>query len=167
MKNIYHSAGGGGSRKADIEFPIVHFTNSVKEVIATMTGMKIEETALQKESLKTTQVSGVVLLVGQKNMMISLVMSMDTAALLVSHMTETKQDKLQEEEICDGISELVHIISGAVRARLKEWKYDIAALCPFALVGDGHRMVHRHNVAEITRQYRIGENDIVLKVYFL
>lgn len=167
MSESYHSVKRDGSSKGEIEFPTVFFTNSVKNVMHTMTGMEATEVNPQKEDNEDylSQVSGITLLIGERNIMISLVMSRITAAAIVSFMTGIQPSVLQEEEICDGVAELTHMIAGETKSQLKSREYRLMTLPPFTIIGDRYKLIHRSKVIHLVKRYRIAENDILLKVY--
>ncbi|MEL7597804.1 MAG: hypothetical protein AAGU01_06335, partial [Clostridiaceae bacterium] len=80
---------------------------AIKDVIETMTGLYIEENAYKESSLDKGEISGVMVMVGEKNALMSLTMSKKAASLIIAYMTGILPTDLSDEEVYDGAAELI------------------------------------------------------------
>lgn len=165
MSDTYYSIKKDSDNKS-IDIPALFFSNAVKKVISTMAGLEVIETKISDETF-IAQISGVVMLVGDANVLLSITVSKQMAYLLVSCMTGMMVQQLNEEEIYDGIAEIINMISGETRAQLSGRKLHFNALPPFAISGDKHFIIHKNKVSNLVKKFRAGDNDIYLRVYFL
>ena len=151
------------------DIPSIFFSNAVKNVIYTMAGLEVVETKVPDEGEEdfAAQISGVVLITGLRNIMISLTVSKPMAFALVSFMTGIQTQDLNEAELYDGVSELTNMIAGETRAQLAGRGYHFNVLPPFAVVGDRHCLIHKNKVENLVKKYHAGDNAVYLRVYFL
>lgn len=142
------------------------FSNTFKEVIFTMTGMEVNEEKVTAETVKDLkeQVSGVIMLIGQKRIMVSLSMSLYTAKNLVASMTGLKPESISQEDLVDGAAELANITAGKVKAKLstRGEHYDI--LLPYSITGENHSIVHKNKSSVLMRLYHAGNIAVIAKV---
>lgn len=155
--------------ESDQTFPNWFFSTALKEIIFTMTGMEVHEEKATAESLGDLkeEISGVIMLVGSKRIMISLSMSVYTAKNLVASMTGLKSDSLNQEDLVDGAAELVNIIAGKLKAKLTSGgdHYDI--LLPYSITGDNHSIIHKNKTAVLIRLYHTENIAVIARVFFL
>ena len=168
MSDTYYSIKKDVDKKGN-EIPSFFVSNAVKNVIYTMTGLEVMETKVPDAADVDfiSHISGVVLITGSINAMFSLTVAKPTAYLLVSSMTGILPQNLREEELYDGITELVNMISGETRAQMSGRGLHFSTLPPFAIIGDKHFVLHKNKVANLVKKFLVGDKDIYFKVYFL
>ncbi|HYE82409.1 MAG TPA: chemotaxis protein CheX [Clostridia bacterium] len=155
--------------ESDEAFSNWFFSNTMREIIFTMTGMEVIEEKATAETIKDfkEQISGVTMLIGNKRIMISLSMSMYTAKSLIAAMTGLRAENLTQADLADGAAELVNIIAGKVKANLSSTgdHYDI--LLPYTITGDNHSIIHKNKVAALIRLYHTDNIALIAKVFFM
>lgn len=151
------------------DFSNWYFSNSIKEIIFTMTGMEVAEEKATAETIQDMkeQISGVIMLIGNKRIMISISMSEYTAKNMVASMTGMKSDSLTKEDLVDGAAELVNIVAGKVKAKLSAngEHYDI--LLPYTITGNDHSIIHKNKSAVLIRLYHTENIAVIAKVFLL
>ncbi len=140
---------------------------AIKDVIETMTGLYIEENAYKESSLDKGEISGVMVMVGEKNALMSLTMSKKAASLIIAYMTGILPTDLSDEEVYDGAAELINMIAGRTKALLSGTKYHFNITPPFTIVGDKHFILHKNKILKIIKSYSIEDEEILLQVYYI
>jgi chemotaxis protein CheX len=155
--------------ESDQAFSNWFFSNTIKEIIFTMTGLEIIEEKVTEESTQDikVQISGVILLIGHKRIMISLSMSQFTAKNLVASMTGLKAENLSQEDMVDGVAELANIIAGKVKAKLSSTGEHYDILLPYSITGDNHGIIHKNKTAALIRLDHVEKIASIAKVFFL
>lgn len=145
------------------------FSNTFKDIIRTMTGLDFVEEKLSTEDLMAfkSQISGVVILAGEKSIMVSLSMSFATASILVSFMTGAQAGELRGEDLNDGVSEIANVIGGKIKAKSSVNRVHYKILTPFTIKGDDHYITQRDNVLLFAKKFHNSEVEIVAKVFLL
>jgi len=155
--------------ESDEAFSNWFFSNSIKEIIFTMTGMEVLEEKVSVETIKDLkqEISGVIVLIGNKRIMLSLSMSTYSARSLVASMTGLKPESLTQEDLVDGVAELANIAAGKVKAKLSSngEHYDI--LLPYSITGDNHSIIHKNKIAVLIRLYHTENIAVMAKVCLL
>lgn len=140
---------------------------AIKDVIETMTGLYIEENICKENSLNKGEISGVMIIVGEKNALMSLTMSKKAASLIIAYMTGISPSDLSDEEVYDGAAELINMIAGRTKALLRGTKYYFNITPPFTIVGDKHFILHKNKILKIMKSYSIEDEELLLQVYYI
>jgi chemotaxis protein CheX len=157
------------TEESDQAFSNWFFSNMFKETIFTMTGMEVNEEKVTAETIGDLkeQISGVIMLIGQKRILITLSMSVYTAKNLVASMTGLKAESLTQEDLVDGAAELANITAGKVKAKLSSTGEHYDILLPYAITGDNHSIIHKNKTAVLIRLYHTENIAIMARVFFL
>ena len=142
------------------------FSNALLEVIYTMTGLRMEECEKIDEGVKG-DLSAVMFIGNNKGARLSLSMERKAAYYLVELMTGQMAESLQEEEVCDGIGELVNMIAGRAKIDLMDTKYRFDLSSPFVIVGDNHFVTYKKRVFNISKTYKIQNIEVTLNVAYI
>lgn len=155
--------------ESDQAFSNWFFSNAFKEIIYTMTGMEVSEEKVTEETIKDLkeQISGVIMLIGNKRIMISISMSTYSAKNMVASMTGLKADSLTQEDLVDGAAELANIAAGKVKAKLSSTGEHYDILLPYSIIGDNHSIIHKNKSAVLMRLYHTENIAVMVKVFFL
>lgn len=155
--------------ESDQTFSNWFFSNTIKEIMFTMTGLEVNEEKVTEDSIidLKEQISGVIMLIGNKRIMISLSMSLFTAKNLVGAMTGLKPEGLSEDDLTDGAAELVNIIAGKIKAKLSSAGEHYDILLPYSILGDNHSIIHKNRTAALLRMYHTEKVAVIAKVFFL
>lgn len=144
------------------------FSNAAIDIVSTAAGVEIHEkksgTAENEKCI--SQVSGVMLLCGEKNGVLSLTMSQGTAAVLVSYMTGASPGEICIEELCDGVAELTNMIAGRAKVDLQGTDYHYNITPPFSIVGENYSTVYKSRVLRIFKRFTIEDMTLNLEVLY-
>jgi chemotaxis protein CheX len=145
------------------------FSNTFKEIIRTMTGLELKEEKMTLEDLKAfkAQISGVIILCGEKSIMISLSMSNISASTLVSFMVGLQSSELSNEDLNDGVSEIANVVGGKIKAKLNLPGTRLTSLLPFTIKGNDHYITQRDKVLLFVKKFRNNDVEILAKVFAL
>lgn len=144
-----------------------HFSKVIKDIFYKVTGLEVSEEKYAPDSNNkfNKQISGIVVLKGDKNIMISISMSYRTAAALVANMTNLSSAEVKLEEQSDGIMELTNMIAGQTKAKLASVGLHYSYLQPFTIVGDNHCVLQKRKVSSMELKFHSGEIEMLLSVY--
>lgn len=152
-----------------LEFAGNCFSDAVTEVINTAANLELHE--INADSIchgkYTGIVSGVMLLTGERNAVLSLTISQYEAAALVSYMTGNLPEELGKEEICDGIAELVNMTAGRAKVKLKGTEYHFNITPPFSILGRDYSTVYKSGIPRIHKKFAAGDMVISLEVAYV
>lgn len=158
----------GAGETIDRHFLGKCLSNAVENVMSTMAGIAISETGGGTGEMvsQCNQITGIMMLLGENNSMITISVDRQTALTIVSYMTGVEVSDLQDNELCDGVAEIVNMISGSAKAMLSESEYYFQITPPFVVVGGEHDIVHKSNVTRLFKRFSTGDGDIRLSLYF-
>lgn len=143
-----------------------HFAKTIREIMSKITGLEILEEkhtdSCQHEINK--QISGVVVLTGDKSIMISISMAYKTATLLVAYMSDLKHAEIKLEEQTDGVMEITNMIAGQIKAKLSSVGLHYKYLQPFVIVGDNHHILQKNKTRKVDMKFHAGIVDMVLTI---
>ncbi len=146
----------------------VSLTTAIRDVIETMTGLCIEEALGQDVcTINKGEISGAMLILGERNALMSLTMSKELCTTIISYMTGMEKNDITKEEIYDGAAELVNMVAGRAKAILSGTKYHFSITPPFTIVGQDHFIVHKDKRSNIAKQYIIEDRWLFLQIYYI
>lgn len=140
---------------------------AIKDVIETMTGLNVKETNENiMDNICKGEISGAMIIVGQNSTLMSITMSMELASTIICYMTGIDPSDLSNEEIYDGVAELINMIAGRTKALLVGTKYHFNITPPFTIIGKNHFILQKNINYKITQRYYIDDKEIYLEVYY-
>jgi chemotaxis protein CheX len=144
------------------------FTVAIRDVVEVMTGLCVEEGFSQKHcKMSKGEISGVMLILGERNALMSLTMSKELCSTIISYMTGIEKNDITDEEIYDGAAELANMVAGRAKTILSSTKYHFSITPPFTIVGQEHFIVHKDKIFNITKNYIIDDKPLFLQVYYI
>jgi chemotaxis protein CheX len=144
------------------------FTVAIREVVEVMTGLCVEEDQSQKDcKIRKGEISGSMLILGERNALVSLTMSKELCTTIISYMTGIEKNDITDEEIYDGAAELVNMVAGRAKAIVSNTKYHFNITPPFTIIGQDHFIVHKDKIFNITKNYIIDDRSLFLQVYYI
>jgi len=151
------------------------FSVAVSDVLLTMTGFEMEEDlsyegqgccGLEGEP-QPCEISGAMFLMGKNSGMASITMTKQTASILVSYMTGIPYYELEDEDLYDGVAEMMNLIAGRSKAILKDTDYYFEITPPFTIVGENHFIVHKKQSQFIQKRFISSDLSFILKVFHI
>ncbi|MGK0465199.1 chemotaxis protein CheX [Clostridium sp.] len=143
-------------------------TTAIRDVIETMTGLCIEEDFTREVcTINKGEISGVMLILGERNALMSLTMSKELCTTIISYMTGIEKNDITDEEIYDGAAELVNMVAGRSKAILSGTKYHFSITPPFTIVGQEHFIVHKDKIFNVTKNYIIDDRSLFSQIHYI
>lgn len=143
-----------------------HFSKVVKDIFNKVAGLEIieEKYSPNAEDAFNSQISCIMILNGEKDIMISISMSYKTAGILVAYMSNLPQAEIKLEEQSDGVVEISNMISGQTKAKLASMGYHYTYMQPFTIVGDNHRILQKNKVSSMQFKFHSGAVEMLMCV---
>lgn len=141
----------------------------VSDVFSTMAGLEcceIKETRSEARGV-TGEITGVMMILSERNALLSMTLSKENAAIIVSYMTGTSPGELEDGELYDGVAELVNMIAGRTKALLAGTEYHYRITPPLTIVGKDHFLLFKKNMAQLNMEFRAGETTLHLDLTYL
>ncbi len=142
---------------------------SVSDVFSTMVGVELcpaqEKAAVPKEY--KSEITGVMMILSTHNALLSIGLSKENAAMIVSFMTGIASIELADEELYDGVAELVNMIAGRAKALLAGTDYHYQITPPLTIVGENHFILYKKNVSQLSMKFEAGEIKLHLDLTYL
>ncbi len=149
------------------------FSMAVNDVMSTMTGFEMEEDINYKGKLccgsdadpQPCEISGAMILMGKNTGMATITMTRQTAAMIVSYMTGIPYYELEDNDLYDGIAELMNLIAGRAKALLRETDYYFEITPPFTIIGKNHQVVHKKQTHLLQKRFITSDLSFILRVF--
>ncbi len=143
--------------------------NSLQDVLGTMAGFALMKMELSEKEKRTysAEITGAMLLRGGKDAMLSISMDKSASEIIVAYMTGIMPDEMDEEDLYDGVSELVNLIAGRLKAQLSGHILHFELSPPFTIVGDNHFIIHKNLVTKISHKYGRGEIELFAELFYI
>lgn len=157
QQNLYHDA----------------FSRAVSDVMITMTGFEMEEDLAYKGEgcsagdgkAQSCEITGAMFLLGKNSGMASVTMTRETAGMLVSYMTGIPCHELEDDDLHDGIAELMNLFAGRAKVILRQTDYYFEITPPFTIAGKDHHIVHKKKAHLIQKRFIGNDLSFILRVF--
>ncbi len=138
------------------------FIDGLRESIRKMTGFIIEEEELIHNDKLCIEVGGGMILVGQKKSLLIISSNKATAGILISYLTGTEFDEVEESQIASGMSELVNMTAGLAKTSLADTARAFSLAPPFAVIGNNIKFI----VDDYVEKYEtiLASSEVLLKI---
>lgn len=153
---------------AEFDIPSLYFSTAVKDVVRTMAGLELNEIKPFSENDEAVleEVTGLLMMVGEPNVLLSLSMSKKTALTFVVYMTGIVNSQINDSELNDCVAELTNMIAGQIKTQLAGLGHHFKILPPIVVAGSSYNIVHKNKVENKSKRFRAGSIDFVLKIYY-
>ncbi|PID27944.1 MAG: hypothetical protein CSB55_07115 [Candidatus Cloacimonadota bacterium] len=141
------------------------FKAAVSEIFRMMAMMNAE---LIQEYKVTThfhfgEVSAVMALAGTKKGGIILSLNEKTARRIIANISATSPDALEEEDVHDGIGEMINMIAGGAKARLTDDEHFLLSALA-VITGSRHRVIQQKEMPCAVMVYRLNEEYFAIQI---
>ena len=145
------------------------FVQVIDEVFSTMVGFEVQAIPIRVEERKAirNEISGMMLLTGENNAMISLSMTHVHAALIIAYMTGIAVEELSQSDVCDGMAELVNMIGGRAKAILSGTEYYYQLTSPFTVVGEQVFITYKNKALQWSAKFCSSEVEMYFEFIYL
>lgn len=144
-------------------------SKAVVDVFSTMAGLDMCEMKEKTQTCKQGQneLTGVMLILSDRNAVLSITLDKKDAKTIISFMTGTVLEELVDLELYDGVAELINMIAGRFKALLIETDYHFSITPPFTIVGKDHFIVYKQTMFQITMYFQADETQVQLNLTYL
>ncbi len=145
------------------------FAQAVFDVFDMMAGMEACHVTknIDSDQPSSGDITGVMFIQGMKNAMLHLTITKEHAAVIVSYMTGNSPLELMDDELYDGVAEMVNMIAGRAKALLVGTDSYYTITPPFTIVGVNHCIIYKKEVSKISMKFTAGETELSLGLTYL
>ncbi|WP_378954703.1 chemotaxis protein CheX [Pelosinus sp. sgz500959] len=156
-------------RKVAEDFLQKCLAQAVFDVFGMMAGMETCHVTKNIDNCQPSSgdITGVMFIQGIRNAMLHLTLNKEHAAMIVSYMTGNSPLELLDDELYDGVAEMVNMIAGRAKALLAGTNNHYMITPPFTIVGLNHFIVYKKEVSKINMKFTAGETELYLGLTYL
>lgn len=153
---------------AEFDIPGLYISTAVKDVVHTMAGQELSEIKILSENDEAVleEITGLLMMAGEFNILLSLGMSKASASTFVFCMTNTINPQLNDYELHDCVAELTNMIAGQIKTQLANIGKHFKNLPPVIVAGDRYNIIHKNKIEHKSKRFRAGSIDLVLKIFY-
>jgi len=163
MESIKHSLSEAKNFNKDKLHP---FMSAIEEVFATMaiTSVEVVETYYCPEKFHYGEVTGIMSLAGKSKGAVVLTINEKFAKQVISNIMAIPTRDLMEEDVHDGVAELVNMIAGGAKARLSDTEEHFLISAPTIIAGDKYRVIQQKDMPCVVIVYRADEDYFAVQI---
>jgi len=166
IKNIEKNVKPAGKRISLNVSMINPFISATKEVFEVMSGIHVKRKSLflKKDYKIFGEISGIMGLTGDAAGSIAISFSYDLAKKVISIILDMDVAELEENDVKDGIGEILNMIAGQTKAILADTKYRFKLSIPAVVAGYGYEIYHPENAPCIVVIFEALDMQFALQV---
>lgn len=155
----------GKKQTVNVEF-INPFIDSTKNVLTTMCGLQVERKKLflKDDHKMLGDVSGVMGLSGAATGSVVISLPAKLACTIVGKMLGEEPARELNSDVCDGVGEVINMISGQAKSMLVKTKYHFTISIPSVVSGTGHEISHKKGTPNIVVLFEAEGQDFAIQV---
>lgn len=167
VRSVASSIKALSGKKATVNVEFINpFIDATRNVFSTMCGVDAQRKKLflKDDHKMLGDVSGVMGLTGAATGSVVVSFPKRLACLMVGRMLgEPPADDLNSD-VCDGVGEIINMISGQAKAMLVKTKYHFTISIPSVISGQGHEISHKKGTPNIVVLFEADGMDFALQV---
>lgn len=142
---------------------------AVFDVFETMVGITTCQVHTNSDHSELGQgdITGVMMIEGARKAMLYLTLNKKNAGMIVSYMTGIDPLELAEDELHDGVAELVNMIAGRAKALLAGTSDHYTITPPFTIVGLNHYIIYKKEVSKFIMKFTASDAELYLGLTYL
>ncbi len=135
------------------------FISGTVDTVTQMAGMNCERVGLRLSSEATSHgyYSGTIGLSGKAEGFVSVTFSKELATTVVSKMLSMTEEEISEEDIRDGVGELMNVIAGAAKAELVNTKHSFQLSIPQVFSGGPHTVAQPRGIPVFVIEFKADD----------
>lgn len=142
------------------------FHNSIYDVLNTMTGINLEIKNLNEP--ESCDFSGGMFLRGESNDYLFVISTnTENARIIISYMTGLLPEEISNEDLIDGMAELVNMIAGKVKILVAKSDNYFKLTSPFTIKGKNHFVFPKSNSPQINSLFYANDLFLNLSLTFI
>lgn len=136
------------------------------EIFSTMVGISLERIdEFEKNTDHNKIIIGAMILRGEHNQLITIESDFNSASFIISNMTGVLPEELLDDELVDGIQELVNIVAGLAKQKLELLGCGFLLTSPFAFKGNDVGFFTKKGIKIKTAFYKAEDAKLSLNIY--
>ncbi len=145
---------------------LLPFQAAITEIFSTMAMINVNlvQTYLSDGKFHFGNITAIMALAGNEKGIVLVSLHESFARSLVSNMMGVTPDMLEEEELHDGIGELINMIAGGAKARLGDTEEHFLLSAPSVITGTRHRIIQSKDMPCVTMVYEAEEQYFAVKI---
>lgn len=145
------------------------FVKSVYDIMASILDVELsaETSTLLMEKDYPSFVTGMMIMHGEKDLILTLTFSKEAAADVVVSLLDTKYNKLEEEDVYDAIMEVTNMVAGRLKTATLLLGYNQQLTTPLVFVGPRHFLGAKSRPSGINKRMTYKKFQMLASVYFL
>jgi chemotaxis protein CheX len=142
------------------------FKLSISEILNTMALLDPipVQTYRRTSQFHFGEVSGIMALAGEKKGAMLISLHEELARKIISQMMAIPGDQISEEDLHDGVGELVNMVAGGTKARLSDFEEDFLLSAPTVVIGPTHRVIQQRDMPCVIMVYEVEEFHFAVQV---
>ncbi len=150
--------------KVDVNLinPFISATNTALEMMA-MIKPERKKVYLKTNNVLVGDISGVMGLSGEVSGSIIVSFTKPSACLIVGNMLGATYDEINDD-VKDGIQEIVNLIAGQAKMMLKDTDFHFQVSIPTCIIGKGHQVNHKKGVPCVVAEFEVEGNPFTVEV---
>jgi CheY-specific phosphatase CheX len=138
------------------------FLIGFQETINKMTGFTVNNVGIEKSLGIGFEISGAMVLSGHTSALLVISTTKVAAGIIVAYMTGADISDLTDEDLYNGVTELVNMTAGIAKANLANTTAGFKLSSPFAVVGSNIDLKIDSFVEKY--EYFLSSNDVLVKM---
>ena len=145
------------------------FVKSVQDIINSILDVNLESenASVLMEKAYPSFVTGLMIMHGERDLILSLTFSKEAAADIVVSLLDVKYNKLEEDEVYDAIMEVTNMVSGRMKTATLDLGYNQQLTTPLFFVGSRHFFGAKSRPTGISKRFTDRKFQMLASVYFL
>lgn len=152
---------------SDTEISGEIFSRLLEDAISTTTGFYLERSDEYEEFAEKKEIVGSMVMCGEKNLLLLLSADEKSARLIVSYMTGIDINKLSDDMVCDGITEIINMVAGGARMALEDKKFNFSMSVPFTIVGKDVDVIVKKRTGKFLSNFKNEDINLNFKIFEL
>jgi chemotaxis protein CheX len=150
--------------KVDVNLinPFIAATTTALEMMA-MCKPERKKVQLKQDNVLIGDISGIMGLSGDVSGSIIVSFEKEAACIVVGNMLGTEKTEL-DDEVRDGIQEVVNLIAGQAKTMLKGTDYHFQVSIPTCIIGSNHQVNHKKGVPCIMAAFEVEGKPFTVEV---
>ena len=146
---------------------IPYFDSAVNEIFETMLHQKVTKIGnyIDKKVLKDFGISAMIGFNGAINGNTAVSFTTAHSKKIVTRLLQEELGEKEEDLICDGVSEMINMISGKAKL-LMAGQVDINIALPIIIIGNGHQICVRADIPQVFLMYKCEEDVFSVQLAF-
>jgi CheY-specific phosphatase CheX len=146
-----------------------NFIKAVQDIMSSSTNLSLtpENASEEDERNYPSFVTGLMIMHGEKDMVLSLSFSKMAAAELVVSMLDVKYNQINENDVYDAIKETTNMVAGRLKTATMNLGVTYQLTTPFVFVGSNHFWFAQSRPMGVVKKFKDKHYEMLAGVFFL